>query len=560
MGSDTEAEKSIQKEKKKVISLAPIAKPLAGKKLQKKTFKLIQKAAGKKCLKRGVKEVVKSIKRGQKGICVIAGNISPIDVITHLPILCEEAGVPYLYVPSKEDLAQAGSTKRPTCCVLVMLKPAKGDLSAEDLEKLKTDYEQVADDVKELASDQPPGPPPSKVLDSDSITTLEVGSGTGNVIRLPGGMEESRESPPAEHGFYMPAEWEPHAQTWIGWPERQDNWRHNALPAQRVFVDVAKAISMFEPVTVCASPAQWENARKQLPEDIRVVEMSMNDSWFRDSGPTFVVRKRPLNITSIKRNIAGIDWNFNAWGGAKDGCYSDWTHDLLVSKKILAVERIPRFQHSMILEGGSIHVDGEGTCLATEECLLNKNLNPFCISLTFESINFDPLAGDDDTNGHVDNMCCFAKPGVVLLSWTDDETDPQYERSVEALSVFSNSVDARGRKIEVIKLHVPGPLYMTEEEASGIVQEGEAKPRIAGTRLAASYVNFYIANGGVIVPRFGDAKRDEEAIRVISETYPHHSVVVGIENAREIVLAGGNIHCITQQQPAEPSSVADNGH
>ncbi|CAF1696730.1 H/ACA ribonucleoprotein complex subunit 2-like protein [Brassica napus] len=153
MGSDTEAEKSIQKEKKKVISLAPIAKPLAGKKLQKKTFKLIQKAAGKKCLKRGVKEVVKSIKRGQKGICVIAGNISPIDVITHLPILCEEAGVPYLYVPSKEDLAQAGSTKRPTCCVLVMLKPAKGELSAEDLEKLKTDYEQVADDVKELASD-----------------------------------------------------------------------------------------------------------------------------------------------------------------------------------------------------------------------------------------------------------------------------------------------------------------------------------------------------------------------------------------------------------------------
>ncbi|CAG7879019.1 unnamed protein product [Brassica rapa] len=385
-------------------------------------------------------------------------------------------------------------------------------------------------------------------------------------------MEESRESPPAEHGFYMPAEWEPHAQTWIGWPERQDNWRHNALPAQRVFVDVAKAISKFEPVTVCASPSQWENARKQLPEDIRVVEMSMNDSWFRDSGPTFVVRKRPLKLSAINRNIAGIDWNFNAWGGAEDGCYNDWTHDLLVSKKILAVERIPRFQHSMILEGGSIHVDGEGTCLATEECLLNKNRNPHMSKQQIEeelkrylgvkTFIWLPrgLYGDDDTNGHIDNMCCFAKPGVVLLSWTDDETDPQYERSVEALSVFSSTVDARGRKIQVVKLHVPGPLYMTEEEAFGIVQEGgEAKPRIAGTRLAASYVNFYIANGGIIVPRFGDAKRDEDAIRVLSETYPHHSVV-GIENAREIVLAGGNIHCITQQQPAEPSSVADNGH
>ncbi|XP_010452795.1 PREDICTED: H/ACA ribonucleoprotein complex subunit 2-like protein [Camelina sativa] len=153
MGSDTEAEKSIQNEKKKyAITLAPIAKPLAGKKLQKRTFKLIQKAAGKKCLKRGVKEVVKSIRRNQKGLCVIAGNISPIDVITHLPILCEEHGIPYVYVPSKEDLAQAGATKRPTCCVLVMLKPAKGELAVDELEKLKTDYEQVSDDIKELAS------------------------------------------------------------------------------------------------------------------------------------------------------------------------------------------------------------------------------------------------------------------------------------------------------------------------------------------------------------------------------------------------------------------------
>ncbi|KAF8115651.1 hypothetical protein N665_0025s0111 [Sinapis alba] len=313
----------------------------------------------------------------------------------------------------------------------------------------------------------------------------------------------------------------------------------------------------------------------------------------------FVVRKRPLKLSSLTRNIAGVDWNFNAWGGADDGCYNDWSHDLLVSKKILAVERIPRFQHSMILEGGSIHVDGEGTCLATEECLLNKNRNPHMSKeqiqeelkryLGVEAFIWLPrgLYGDDDTNGHIDNMCCFAKPGVVLLSWTDDETDPQYERSVEALSVFSNSVDARGRKIQVIKLHVPGPLYMTEEEASGIIQatssnwkrkkklfflginmiikwfamlqEGEAKARLAGTRLAASYVNFYIANGGIIVPQFGDAKRDEEAVCVFSETYPHHSVV-GIENAREIVLAGGNIHCITQQQPAEPNYIAVNGN
>ncbi|XP_075502435.1 H/ACA ribonucleoprotein complex subunit 2-like protein [Primulina tabacum] len=152
MGSDSETEKSSLKEKKKISSLAPIAKPLAGKKLCKRTLKLVRRAAEHKCLKRGVKEVVKSIRRGNKGLCVIAGNISPIDVITHVPVLCEEANIPYIYVPSKEDLANAGATKRPTCCVLVLTKPAKGELGQDDQEKLKGDYDQVASDVFELAN------------------------------------------------------------------------------------------------------------------------------------------------------------------------------------------------------------------------------------------------------------------------------------------------------------------------------------------------------------------------------------------------------------------------
>ncbi|XP_059640241.1 H/ACA ribonucleoprotein complex subunit 2-like protein [Cornus florida] len=154
MGSDNEAEKSAQKEKenKKLLALAPIAKPLAGKKLSKRTLKLVRRAAEHKCLKRGVKEVVKSIRRGNKGLCVIAGNISPIDVITHVPVLCEESEIPYIYVSSKEDLANAGATKRPTCCVLVLTKPTKGELGQEEQEKLKADYTQVVSDVSELAS------------------------------------------------------------------------------------------------------------------------------------------------------------------------------------------------------------------------------------------------------------------------------------------------------------------------------------------------------------------------------------------------------------------------
>ncbi|KAK4257292.1 hypothetical protein QN277_006898 [Acacia crassicarpa] len=152
MGSDSEAEKSVQKEKekKKMLGLSPIAKPLAGKKLCKRTLKLVRRASEHKCLKRGVKEVVKSIRRGHKGLCVIAGNISPIDVITHLPILCEESEIPYIYVPSKEDLASAGVTKRPTCCVLVMTKPAKGELDKGEQEKLKSDYDQVVSEINEV--------------------------------------------------------------------------------------------------------------------------------------------------------------------------------------------------------------------------------------------------------------------------------------------------------------------------------------------------------------------------------------------------------------------------
>ncbi|WMV58039.1 hypothetical protein MTR67_051424 [Solanum verrucosum] len=410
---------------------------------------------------------------------------------------------------------------------------------------------------------------------------------------------------PVENEYRMPAEWEPHSCCWMGWPERPDNWRNNGVHGQRVFATVASAISRFEPVTVCASAAQWENACNLLPKHIRVVEMSINDSWFRDTGPTVsycflsvefkcLSSEIPQQMQNMQcqvlqgligPSIAGVllssyievnmvikeDRQFILEDigsvvkleGVDEGCYKDWNLDLLVARKILAIEKLPRFPQSMILEGGSIHVDGEGTCLATEECLLNKNRNPHLSKEQIENelkaylgvrkIIWLPrgLLGDEDTNGHIDNMCCFVKPGVVLLSWTDDLSDEQYERSFEALSILENTSDASGRKIQVIKLHVPGPLYMTDEEAAGIVQDGKAKPRPSGTRLAASYVNFYIANGAIITPQFGDKKWDEEAIRVLSLAFPNHEVV-GIEGAREIVLAGGNIHCITQQQPTGP--------
>ncbi|KAI5073740.1 hypothetical protein GOP47_0011753 [Adiantum capillus-veneris] len=368
------------------------------------------------------------------------------------------------------------------------------------------------------------------------------------------------EGTPREHGFRMPAEWEPHEQCWIGWPERPDNWRDHAIHAQRAFVQVASAISEFELVTVCASPEQWQNARNQLPPNVRVIEMSMNDSWLRDIGPTFIVRDRCGKDTGKEaRDVAGIDWTFNAWGGLEEGCYKDWSLDSLVARKILNVERVPRYSQHLVLEGGSIHVDGEGTCITTEECLLNPNRNP---SLTRDQIERQlkdylgvqkviwlpyGLYGDDDTNGHVDNFCCFVRPGVVLLAWTDNQEDPQSRRSIDAYNILANSTDAKGRSLQIIKLHVPGPLYMTEEEACGFAV-GDGVPRVAGTRLAASYVNFFLVNDGLIAPSFGDNSRDEEALAVLSATFPDRKVVV--VPGREIVLGGGNIHCITQQQPA----------
>ncbi|KAG0626365.1 hypothetical protein M758_2G120800 [Ceratodon purpureus] len=380
-----------------------------------------------------------------------------------------------------------------------------------------------------------------------------------------GAMEPIMKGSPKENGFHMPAEWEPHAQTWMGWPVREDNWRENAVHAQRAFVEVATAISEFEPVTVCAPSSQWESARSQLPPSVRVLEMSMNDAWFRDTGPTFVVRNKVETETEKIRDVAGVKWTFNAWGGRSGGCYDDWSLDALVARKILDVERVSQFPQHLILEGGSIHVDGEGTCITTEECLLNPNRNPnlnkdeleehLKLYLGVEKVIWLPrgLYGDDDTNGHIDNMCCFVKPGTVLLHWVDDESDHQHERSVEAFDVLSKAIDAKGRTLEILKIHAPGPLKFTLEEVSGLVQNN-AVVRYEGHRLAASYINFYIANGGIIAPAFGDSTADKAAEEVLCSAFPSHKVVI-IKSAREILLGGGNIHCITQQQPSVFSAV-----
>ncbi|MCW2988393.1 MAG: Agmatine deiminase, partial [Solirubrobacterales bacterium] len=275
------------------------------------------------------------------------------------------------------------------------------------------------------------------------------------------------ESTPAADGFRMPGEFELHSGCWMAWPERPDNWRLHAGPAQQAFAAVAEAIAVSEPVTVAASPGQLERCRAALSPAIRVVEISTDDAWVRDTGPTFVVDG------SGRRR--GVDWHFNAWGGI----YSPWDRDECVAAEVLKAEGAERYRAPLVLEGGSIHVDGEGTVLTTEECLLNPNRNPQLNREQVERALRDYLGAEkvvwlgrgvyeDETDGHVDNLACFARPGVVLLTWSEDGSDPQHAISRDALERLEASTDARGRPFDVIKLPSPGPLLTAAEEAAGV--------------------------------------------------------------------------------------------
>ena len=356
---------------------------------------------------------------------------------------------------------------------------------------------------------------------------------------------------PREDGFRMPGEFEKHSGTYMIWPERPDNWRLGAKPAQHVFTQVANAIGKFEPITMVVSRAQYDNARNMLADYVKVVEMSNDDSWMRDCGATFVV--------DDKGNKRAIDWKFNAWGGLVDGLYFPWDQDDKVAMKMSELEQVDRYRlDDFILEGGSIHVDGEGTLITTEECLLSEGRNShltkeeiekvLCQYLNVSKVLWIPNGiYNDETNGHVDNICNFVKPGVVVLAWTDDENDPQYAISKAAYDYLSNEVDAKGRKLEIHKLYTPKPILITKSESLGVDAIDGTLPRQEGDRLAASYANYYTGNGFVALPIFNDPN-DQKAIDLLARLYPDRKIVPIY--AREILLGGGNIHCITQQVPA----------
>ena len=368
------------------------------------------------------------------------------------------------------------------------------------------------------------------------------------------------ESTPKADGFRMPAEFEPQTRVWMLWPHRTDNWRDGAKPAQRAYAEVARAIARFEPVVVGANPEDYEAAHYALAgeDNILVIEMASDDAWIRDCGPTFVV--------DDNGGLRAVHWHFNAWGGLVDGLYFPWDQDALVGMKVADLARADRYRpDSLVLEGGSIHVDGEGTVLTTEMCLLSEGRNPELSREQIEDYLRDYLNVEkviwikdgidpEETNGHIDDVACFVAPGKMLCIWSDDPDYPFYNECRAAYETLSNAVDAKGRKIEVTKLCMPvKPLYMDQASCDSIDADENAEPRVADEPLIASYMNFLIVNGGVIVPQYGD-ENDALAVQQIQAAFDEAwgegvYKAVGVKTD-QVVFGGGNIHCITQQEPA----------
>ena len=337
---------------------------------------------------------------------------------------------------------------------------------------------------------------------------------------------------PASDGFHMPGEFEPHKGTIMIWPERPGSWTYGARDARKAFAQIAEAIAEGEEVYMLAGPSAMESAKAAFSgksEKIHILPIETDDAWARDVGPTFVKNAR--------KEVRGINWRFNAWGGEVDGLDAG----------------------DFVLEGGSIHSDGEGTLLVTEACLLSPGRNPRLTKEEIEKKLCEYLGAkkviwlkngiwQDETNEHVDNVCAFVKPGEVVLAWTDDKEDPQYALSMEDYQILENETDAKGRKFVIHKLPIPEkPVCIQEEDLKGLAFEPGEDIREAGERLAASYVNFYIANEAVLVPQFQD-KHDKLACDILGKLFPERKICP--IDAQAIIIGGGNIHCITQQIPS----------
>ena len=355
---------------------------------------------------------------------------------------------------------------------------------------------------------------------------------------------------PKNDGFFMPAEFEPHEATIMVFPERPGSWPYQAKKAAEVFSGIIRKIAECEKVYVVVSDRTKEKALKMLGglDTVSFLEIPTDDAWARDTAPTFVKNDKGL--------VRGISWRFNAWGGEVDGLYRHFEKDDALALSFCEAAQYDHYDAGdFVLEGGSIHSNGAGTLLVTESCLLSKGRNPglskaeieerLRLFLGAEHIIWLPRGiYNDETNEHVDNVCAFIDTDEVVLAWTDDKDDPQYEMSLSDLKVL----EAAG--LIVHKLPIPDiPVTVTESDLLGYEFEEGEDVREIGERLAASYVNFYFCNDFILLPQFGGKNKesDRRAVEIMTGLSKKRTVVP--ISARDIIVGGGNIHCITQQIP-----------
>jgi agmatine deiminase len=322
----------------------------------------------------------------------------------------------------------------------------------------------------------------------------------------------------------MPAEWAPHERTIMCWPARESMWQERFAQAQADHAEVANAIAAFEPVLMAADPRFVAEARRLCGDDVEVVEVPLDDSWARDSGPIFVA--------DGNGERAGVQFGFNGWGEK----FTPYDEDARFASRVLELLGEQRLDAThMILEGGSITVDGEGTLITTEQCLFEEHRNPLLSRLQIElelreHLGIERvvwlglgLVEDDDTDGHVDNICAFVAPGRVVLQTVSDEANPNFEHCQDNLRRL------RDAGLDVVEL--PWLPYAAGEEPAVVVP----------------YTNFYICNGGLIVPTRGE-ETDAEALALLESLYPGREAVA--VPGETLALGGGGVHCITQQVPA----------
>ena len=341
---------------------------------------------------------------------------------------------------------------------------------------------------------------------------------------------------PASLGYFMPAEWAPHRATWLCWPHNRETWPAELEQVRNVWVQMIRALSANEQVCILVND---QETKQDVTERLRSVGAAMDqvsllviptvDVWMRDYGPTFVVRNNP------QTPLAFNDWIFNGWGGK----YKSYENDDRVAEQIASLLGVPAFKQKIILEGGSIEVNGSGSCLTTEQCLLNKNRNPELNRGELEEILKNSLGvshviwlGEgivgDDTDGHIDDIARFVNPTTVVCVLETNPRDENYAPLQENYERLQSARDEDGHRLSLISLPSPNPVFYE------------------GNRLPASYANFYIANNLVLVPIFDDPN-DRQALGILQDLFPERKIL-GLR-CREVVAGLGAIHCVTQQEP-----------